>query len=744
MGGALFNESDRTIDQYKRMRIHPMVNLGLSFIKIGLPDVPFIVTCDDPDKKAVVEAVYKKIWKRMIKDALECLDFGFKTMENLYEVNTIKYKDENGNEKIFTGHVLKQPKSLDPDTVSIIVNDKGNFTGFDQDATVHVTVKDKKALLFVNRLESGNFYGISDLEYIYTPWYDWNIVRQFSMRWLERKGTGLFKGRYPVGQSIVGGVEQENSQLMLNLMDNVMEGTAVSLPSGADENGNVQWDIEILDSEDKTDAFIAKQQYLDDAMLRGLVIPEKSLTQGEVGARSSIESFQAMFIQRKQDSLDSIVYGVNEYSLKPFLEINYGIADGCTIQAGKIDDNSVIVANTIIQKMIEKGSIKPDLKWLEEKTKIPIEEEEIIEEPVEEEPVEEEPVEEEPVEEDNIEKDSAKDSAPKDEKKQKLSLGRADINFEEKKFTRREEKFSLRSMGSFLNVRNARFEKELIDNIMNVQLERVKRFITKNFDPVNFMRMVKGIKIAQGPVNTILKDHIRDVNSFAKGKLESGLGTKKELSEVTEITDWIEEFAEPTSYIGFRTAITNGKFLTDLLTHIQFSVNNSLAGGASLNETLFTLTEGTKEFVESRAGNIASTESGFSIAQANKALIKENKEALKKKLIGPEDEIVRWESSAILDDRTTQLCTELNGLVVLVGSPIKDRYETPRHFHCRSVWLPITRGEVEDPDFDDTDLTVGKNGKPITSDQVTAQLESIPVNKKGTKSALDEKTFTGV
>ena len=68
--------------------------------------------------------------------------------------------------------------------------------------------------------------------------------------------------------------------------------------------------------------------------------------------------------------------------------------------------------------------------------------------------------------------------------------------------------------------------------------------------------------------------------------------------------------------------------------------------------------------------------------------------------------------------------------------------------NCRSVWIPITREEIEardaegKPEFENTALTKGKNGKPITTDQVTAQLESIPAGKN--KSALDEKTFSNI
>ena len=765
VSGILFNQSDRTIDQYKRIRMHPMVHMGLSFIKIGLPDVPFVVECTDEDKKRIIEAAYKRIWGRMIKDSLEMLDFGFKTLENLYEVGTIKYEDENGNEKEFSGHLLRQPKSLDPDTIDILVDDKGNFEGFTQDSTTRVMVEDKKALIFVNRWESGNYYGISDQEYIYMPWYDSNINRQFSMRWLERKGTGIFKGTYPIGKTVIGGVDADNADTMLNLLDSIMEGTAVALPSDTDDNGNPKWDIVILDSDDKTDAFIEKSKYLDDLILRGLVIPEKSLTQGEVGARASIESFQAMFIQRKQDVLDNAVNWINQYSLKPFVEINWGTDnDEYKIKAGRIDDNSVIVANLMIQKLIEKGSFRPERNWLIEKTGIPLEEEEIVEEPLEDIPDDDD---------DMLEKKVDKEE---DEEEQKT------LTMQEKSMNKREQKFKIADMGTFFTTRSEMFQKDLEENIFT-QLERVKRFISKNYNPNKPLSLVKGIKLNQGSFNGVMKQYLKDVYNHSFEKFQSGVEGKSDFTELeisesvntgeleardfikvlhrvdlsekthvglekqfAEISDNIERltkdvhFAEPSSFIGFRTSLAGGKFIADLLAEMKFSVSNGLNSGLALTEILSGLTQKVRDFVVNRQSNIADTELAFTLDRANTDYLKVNASRVAKGIIPAGQKIERFVSSAVLDDRTTELCTSLDGLVVEAGSPIMQKFATPRHFHCRSVWLPITQDEIEDPDFADTDITTGKGGKPVTTDQVTAGLENIPVGKSG-KSALDEMTF---
>jgi SPP1 gp7 family putative phage head morphogenesis protein len=54
------------------------------------------------------------------------------------------------------------------------------------------------------------------------------------------------------------------------------------------------------------------------------------------------------------------------------------------------------------------------------------------------------------------------------------------------------------------------------------------------------------------------------------------------------------------------------------------------------------------------------------------------------------DFVVALEYSAILDDRTTDICESLNGKVYSADSDEWDNIRPPNHFNCRSVLVPIT------------------------------------------------------
>lgn len=52
--------------------------------------------------------------------------------------------------------------------------------------------------------------------------------------------------------------------------------------------------------------------------------------------------------------------------------------------------------------------------------------------------------------------------------------------------------------------------------------------------------------------------------------------------------------------------------------------------------------------------------------------------------------VVALQYSAILDDRTTDICQALNGQTYAEDSDVWDQYRPPNHFNCRSVLIPVT------------------------------------------------------
>ena len=62
---------------------------------------------------------------------------------------------------------------------------------------------------------------------------------------------------------------------------------------------------------------------------------------------------------------------------------------------------------------------------------------------------------------------------------------------------------------------------------------------------------------------------------------------------------------------------------------------------------------------------------------------------------GASDDIDRMQYSAILDNRTTAMCTSLDSSVVTYEEYLATVWIPPVHFNCRSIWVAI----LKDDDF---------------------------------------------
>ena len=705
--GQLPYLSDRSIANYKKMRYHPMIAMGLNFTTLGLTEVPRTVVCSDEEVGVITDRMLDRIWKQLLRDAFECLIYGFKPMEIRYEPGALRYKltPDDTEEKTFTGILLRQPKALDPEYIRILVEEDGSLRGFKQDySTQPVLVEDRKCLIFINNLESGNYYGTSALEMVYSSWYISSINMQFHTRWLERKGTGLFVGRYPVGKDDQG---VDNSETMNDILDAIMEGTTVALPSGADEHGNPFWDIFLLDSTDKTDSFIGFHEYLDKMILRGLIIPERALTQGEIGARASVEAFADTFTDRRQDILNVAVDYISRYLVKNFVELNFGSGIEISVSAGRIDDKSKQNAYTLIEKLVEQGRVELDHKWLVEKTGIPITEKEaetVVEKFYKEEEAEQSG---EPEEDTGA---PPEENAEGQEKKPGGKTKLAEMGPDRwSALTAREKQFGLSGLSGYLDQRSAGFQADL-RRLLTEQRDRIKGYLTKNIGTGRPWEVAGEIKIQPAPIKRMFTDFLNEVYRYAYEQFQRGTGQAA-------------MFGEESAFIGFRVMLSADKLINDLETAIKHAVAESISRGASPAEILQNYEASFDTFLSGRLSNIAETEVGFTLNKANSMTLALNKKLVANGTLDPDQAIKRVQYTAIMDSATCPLCGGLHGMVVPADSPIVGKYSPPLHYFCRCIWMPITQAEIDNPRVADTELSRDSNtGKPYTSDGLTASL----------------------
>lgn len=84
------------------------------------------------------------------------------------------------------------------------------------------------------------------------------------------------------------------------------------------------------------------------------------------------------------------------------------------------------------------------------------------------------------------------------------------------------------------------------------------------------------------------------------------------------------------------------------------------------------------------------------------------------------EKVYAMQYSAIIDDRTTDICLSLDGRVVPPGSEDFYKFSPPRHYNCRSIWVEILQDEEFKPDLDAVPSRIPANATIDTFEDLKA------------------------
>jgi len=114
------------------------------------------------------------------------------------------------------------------------------------------------------------------------------------------------------------------------------------------------------------------------------------------------------------------------------------------------------------------------------------------------------------------------------------------------------------------------------------------------------------------------------------------------------------------------------------------------------------------------------------------------------------EKIYAFQYTAVLDNRTTNLCISLNWRVVKATDPAFSAYQPPNHIKCRSMWVEILMDEFIKPKIEGIPKSITKNSRtgyttfrdlkgvqPYTPKEAPTKAEQIIV-RKGIIDAVKE------
>ena len=634
-----------------------------------------------------------EIKEELDKFFMEDLDVPF--MEQLAGILTSYDYGPSFTEKKFMLDVkgrlrLQHLKARHPDTFLIKTDVFGNieqlvqrgFDGQDIDIPMNSIIRD------VNELKFDNQYGESDLEPAFQAWkIKKHIVRYYAI-FIEKYGSPIAIGRYDHQKAEVGAVDD-----IFQALKKLQNSTALVLPK--------EIDIELLETKSSGEVFIEGINLFNTFIGRSLMIPDLL---GFTGSETSGGSFSLgksqmdiffKHISRRRERLEALV---NHHIIRPIILFNHGdIENFPKFQLKPLQQED---ADKFAQTWIEavKGNIwtptDDEVNHLRGMLRFPTSD--VVERPKQFSPFGSSHLDEEnedkPAGSGNTgHKADGIEGAEQDGKIDKkdnahthdlhngnelldTSASRNDENFEIKMDFGKIEKHFDRMLDKGLE-ETIPIINDVIESIIE-QIDKKKIISNKKIERIQDIKPKK-LKQLNEAVQSILLDNFTTSKTIAMEELISANNMRNDFNHRLTSNEFLELLKSETfDYIGDLQA--------NLSKIAKVEIVAAIKDGKTMEETAILIRE---------TGRRAAV---VSIERYYRTKLTETANQGRVEFFTESGIVHGYQYSAILDSRTTVICSGLHGKKFAAdgdgpsfGTPIP-----PMHFNCRSILIPITTNEA--------------------------------------------------
>lgn len=374
---------DPTINLARILSVAPMLAAGWSYEE----------TDEAPEgAKDWIEKELEPFRLHLIQTGmLNCLDFGWQSYEKVYH-----YKQKDG--KIH----IKKLKPLLPDLTHIRVNqDNGEFVGLQQfqnfasiERNAIINLSLDESLLYYIDYEGTNWYGNSVTRIAEMPYRFAMIANKAAMRYDLKIAGSHWVVSYPIGSSLLNGVETDNLTIAQGIIQQLEASGAVAIPTmlasyiddlnavgGQFASEKRDWRVEILsDNSAGAGSFDTRLRYLDSLKFRAYGLPERSATEGQFGTKAEAGEHIDFALTHIEFRHQHFCQLTNYHLVNHLLKLNWGVDYENTvhIKPAPLTDESLAFFRQLYLKLLDLPTTEPrevaaiDFEALKDKLKIPI------------------------------------------------------------------------------------------------------------------------------------------------------------------------------------------------------------------------------------------------------------------------------------------------------------------------------------------------------------------------------------
>lgn len=648
---------------YDEMRRDDQIKAVLSLKKDFVIGGGWQIECEDEEIKEFVTMALKSTgetdsldatFEDSLKDILSAYDYGFSICEPIYKLVDGKY-------------VVKSIKVRAPHSFRFHVDDKGEIENIEQN-TPHgpLFIKPSTVVHHVYMPEFGNPYGTSDLKSAYSPWKAKKFVERFLAIYLERFASPTIVGRGRPGMT------PGEMTVFLNVLKSIQQSTEIAVPDG------VHVDF-VQNARDSSDAYMKALDYYNQRISRSMLVPDLI---GVGGATVQGGSFALgkkhfdIFLGVIKSDKDSLERKINSKIVKTLTSLNFGPDVKCTFKFLPNTNDDILTFAKTWAEAVRGGAFEANDEEVNHFRKVL-----------------------------GFPEGSVKKSAPtvlpgaspfpkEDDEKgdDKSKEGDKEPTAKEPK-DKDAETFTLREPTSYEKKVDYKKSEAMLDKTENKLLRSVGAAAKAIW--TDYVDQIKGKSIAGKWKPESIKDlkprNMKQMEMVFRGAftdlfIEAKNQAQKELmpngKSFSEATMLPEEFLEVVKSESFATV---GDYSALISKNARVILTDGLKSGATESEIVRRLREELSDETESWISTVIRTKTTDVYNNARRTYWENDPIA--------KDIVVGYQFSAILDDRTSDVCRELDGKVFDVNSDDIGRVTPALHFNCRSMLVPVTRFE---------------------------------------------------
>ena len=636
----------------------------------------FVVPASDDEKdKEIAEFVetqfFKRlVWSKFLAGVLLSFDFGFMVFEKVFE--------KDGDRLYYKKLAERLPKSVENWLTDPQYMKDSDHPGIEQNVMSDISRKNdnsnvkipgSKLFRYTLNQEGDNYNGVSLLRPAYKHWFMKEKAYKIQLLASERNGVGL-----PVARHVEeGDINAEEKAQIVDTLKGLRanEKAYMMEPFGWEfrlETANSQFDFEpqIL-HHDRQIAKSVLAQFLELGVTKG--------------ALSQSESDQNLFLKSVMANITAILEKINRELVTEIVMMNFdNVEQFPKIDVVSIERDDMTVLSGALQKLTQVGIITPDGETeniIRKKLNLPeveLEEDEngIMVNPNKKNLPAPTPA---PAKEDEVDdEDEIESKKKKEAEKKKLMLSSGDEFVPFRPLTLAEEKMDIPAIVNFFNVFSLKIQKDA--EKFSKKLEKQLIADTRVFlASGKFPPLPKGITEERLSTIKILREDLLSSFDFGKTQATRELGEKGRVKTPPEA----RIVAETTS-----NAFVN-KQTADMVAEAKLTASSGKAKGVTNASILAAVAVGLTG-ISKRQNSLFSTLSNTSMLNSGRGATYNTFK----------NNISRFQFSAVLDDRTSNVCLSLDGRVT---KTLKELPMPALHANCRSQILAISKEQTELPGF---------------------------------------------